>query len=105
MMRSEHWSDNILEPLVSFVNSDELPIIIHGGSEIAEFPYIFDVLTNDVTYHSADQIVRDAIVLEIQGKNIGGYTLYDSIAWLCQCAQFGNRVQLKLVKPSMKTNN
>lgn len=94
-----HWSEGLLEPLVSFSKSDDLPITIHGGSEIAEFPYIFDVTTNEITYHSGDQIVRDAIVLEIQGKNIGGYTLYDSVAWLRQCAQFGNRVQLKLVQP------
>ncbi|CAM1323212.1 Uncharacterised protein g8324 [Pycnogonum litorale] len=80
-------------------------IIIDGGSDNGQFPYIGSVDQEKLNYVQGDRLVVNDIILEIQEQKVSGYTQRDVIAWLNHCSRNALPVTIKTVPSESLTKN
>ncbi|XP_074645982.1 membrane-associated guanylate kinase, WW and PDZ domain-containing protein 1-like [Tubulanus polymorphus] len=96
-----NWINHQSEAIVALNIADgSLNIPVSGGSDSGRFCYVGDVRQERVNYHSG-KLQSGAIVIEIQGQKVSGYTLRDLIQWLEHVSQNGAPVLIKTVKPGL----
>ena len=95
-----HWSQRILEAVVSAGPEGLLNLVIKGGADNGQFCWLADVRHDRINYHSG-KLHQDDIILEIQGQKVAGYTLRDVLDWLKQVSRNGAPVMFKSVKSGM----
>ncbi len=98
----KHWSQRVQECIVSAGPEGILNVVIKGGADSGQFPWIADIKHDKVNYHTG-KLHEGDIVMDIQGQKVAGYTLRDSLTWLKQVSRNGAPVMFKTVKPSKLT--
>ncbi|ELU17711.1 hypothetical protein CAPTEDRAFT_38696, partial [Capitella teleta] len=93
-----HWSQHVRECLVSGGPDGIHHLIIGGGAENGKFCFLGEVKQDCLTYHTANRLHGDDIVLELQGLKVGGFTLWDLQDWLKNVSKNGVPVMFKIVK-------
>ncbi len=118
---SNHWSQKKHDSCISshcIENSNFLQKI-RGGSDSGQFIYLDSCFVTTSSNIPIDKNQPDSslvvkmlsgkllpgeIILEIQGKKISGFTLYDVISWLKQLAKNYQSITLRTVKSSSFTD-
>lgn len=95
---THHWSQHVRECLVSGGPDGIHHLIIGGGAENGKFCFLGEVKQDCLTYHTANRLHGDDIVLELQGLKVGGFTLWDLQDWLKNVSKNGVPVMFKIVK-------
>jgi hypothetical protein len=115
---TKHWSQKKHDSCISSqcIENSNLLQKIRGGSDSGQFIYLDSCLvttnssipTDSSGHNQLDSVVKmlsgkllpGEIILEIQGKKISGFTLYDVISWLKQLAKSYQSITLRTVKSS-----
>lgn len=92
-----HWSGQVVEVVVSV--GSEGGITVLGGSDNGEFPYLGEI-NQGIRYQKGDPpLVSAAILLEVQGQRVAGYTQRDVVAWINHCTRNGNPCVIRTAPP------
>lgn len=117
---TKHWSQKKHESSISSQSIEKSKFLskLRGGSDSGQFIYIDASLvtansnlpidssmgqlidSNSMVQMVSGKILPGEIILEIQGKRISGYTLYDVVSWLKQLAKSYQAITLRTVKSS-----
>lgn len=92
-----HWAGQVVEVVVSV--GSEGGITVLGGSDNGEFPYLGEI-SQGIRYQKGDPpLVPSAILLEVQGQRVAGYTQRDVVAWINHCTRNGNPCVIRTAPP------
>ncbi|CAL4061217.1 unnamed protein product [Meganyctiphanes norvegica] len=96
----DHWFYQVVEAIVSVPSeSGETGINVLGGSDNGEFPYLGEI-SSGVRYQSGGpSLAPGAILLEVQGQRVAGYTQRDVVAWISHCTRNGNPCVIRTAPP------
>lgn len=105
----DHWFYQVVEAVVSITNDNnqgsqqsgagETGIAVLGGSDNGEFPYLGEI-SSGVRYGSGGpSLAPGAILLEVQGQRVAGYTQRDVVAWISHCTRNGNPCVIRTAPP------
>ena len=117
---TKHWSQKKHESSISSQSIEKSKFLskLRGGSDSGQFIYLDASLvtansnlpidssmgqlldSNSVVHMASGKLLPGEIVLEIQGKRISGYTLYDVVSWLKQLAKSYQTITFRTVKSS-----
>lgn len=95
----DHWSGQVVEAIVSV--GSEGGITVLGGSDNGEFPYLGDISQGVRYQRGGPSLAPGAILLEVQGQRVAGYTQRDVVAWLNHCTRNGNPCVIRTAPPGM----
>ncbi|XP_069977062.1 uncharacterized protein [Penaeus vannamei] len=98
-----HWAGQVVEVVVSV--GSEGGITVLGGSDNGEFPYLGEI-SQGIRYQKGDPpLVPSAILLEVQGQRVAGYTQRDVVAWINHCTRNGNPCVIRTAPPGSLTRD
>lgn len=112
--KSDHWSGQVVEAVVSVVGSSEgttapapppagTAITVLGGSDNGEFPYLGEISAGVRYQKGGPSLAPGAILLEVQGQRVAGYTQRDVVAWINHCTRNGNPCVIRTAPPGRLT--
>uniref|UniRef100_A0A8D9A780 Membrane-associated guanylate kinase, WW and PDZ domain-containing protein 1 n=1 Tax=Cacopsylla melanoneura TaxID=428564 RepID=A0A8D9A780_9HEMI len=87
-----HWQEKEIKVTLTIPADGTLNFSVGGGSDNGEFAFV-----TNVNKDKLKGIDDGAIILDIQGQKVAGYTRRDTVAWLNHCCRSGNTVHLKTV--------
>ncbi|XP_069949404.1 membrane-associated guanylate kinase, WW and PDZ domain-containing protein 1 isoform X3 [Cherax quadricarinatus] len=96
---SDHWSGQVVEAIVSV--GSEGGITVLGGSDNGEFPYLGEISQGVRYQKGGPSLAPGAILLEVQGQRIAGYTQRDVVAWINHCTRNGNPCVIRTAPPGL----
>ena len=95
----EEWNATVVEAIVRVEGESGSGITVLGGSDNGQFPYLGDI-SSSVNYEKGGpSLAPGAILLEIQGQKVAGYTQRDVVAWLQHCTRNGNPCVIRTAPP------
>ncbi|KAK7071056.1 Membrane-associated guanylate kinase, WW and PDZ domain-containing protein 3 [Halocaridina rubra] len=94
---SDHWSGQVVEAVVCV--GSEGGIAVLGGSDNGEFPYLGEISSGVKYQRGGPSLAPGAILLEIQGQKVAGYTQRDVVAWINHCTRNGNPCVIRTAPP------
>ncbi|XP_053642396.1 uncharacterized protein [Cherax quadricarinatus] len=97
---SDHWSGQVVEAIVSV--GSEGGITVLGGSDNGEFPYLGEISQGVRYQKGGPSLAPGAILLEVQGQRIAGYTQRDVVAWINHCTRNGNPCVIRTAPPERR---
>ena len=93
----DHWSGQVIEAVVSV--SGEGCITVLGGSDNGEFPYLGEISPGVRYQQGGPSLAPGAVLLEVQGQRVAGYTQRDVVAWINHCTRNGNPCVIRTAPP------
>ncbi|KAK4319196.1 hypothetical protein Pmani_009823 [Petrolisthes manimaculis] len=102
--KSDHWSSQVVEAIVSVGSSIEgttagTAITVLGGSDNGEFPYLGEISAGVRYQKGGPSLAPGALLLEVQGQRVAGYTQRDVVAWINHCTRNGNPCVIRTAPP------
>ncbi|KAI5731509.1 hypothetical protein M8J77_011202 [Diaphorina citri] len=99
-----HWQDKETPVTLTVPPDGSLNFSVGGGSDSGEFAYVTNI--NKEKVKGAEKYLEEkAIILEIQGQKVAGYTRRDTIAWLNHCCRSGKTLTLRTVSSAYVTTD
>ena len=96
----EHWSQRVVETIVSAGSDGMLHLVVKGGAENGQFAFIGDIKQDKINYHSG-KFHQDSVVLEVQGQKVAGFTLRDLLDWMKYVGKNNTPIMFKTVKSGL----
>ena len=93
----EHWSSAVVEAVVCVQGDSAITVL--GGSDNGQFPYLGEISGNVKYDKGGPSLAPGALLLEIQGQRVSGYTQRDVVAWLNHCTRNGNPCVIRTAPP------
>ena len=100
LTRSTHWSETLHEIRLRLGPDGLLFLTVLGGAENGRFCWIGDVQPERLTVVSG-KLRPNEIVLEVQGRKVSGFTLYDLVALLRTLNRDDVEITLKTVRSGL----
>ena len=94
----KHWSQRKHESAIASELVHLLVGKVRGGSDSGQFVHLSE--GSDELPTLSGRLFPAEIVLEVQGKKVSGFTLYDVVTWLKQLAKTYPSISLKTVQSS-----
>lgn len=94
---ADHWSGQVIEAVVSV--GGEGGITVLGGSDNGEFPYLGEISPGVRYQQGGPSLAPGAVLLEVQGQRVAGYTQRDVVAWINHCTRNGNPCVIRTAPP------
>ncbi|CAD5122284.1 unnamed protein product [Dimorphilus gyrociliatus] len=94
---TKHWTQRIRETVLSVTREGILDVMICGGADNGQFCYLGDIEHSNIHYFNG-KLQEDEVILEIQGRQVGGFTHKDAIELVRQISKNQAPILFKTTK-------